>query len=451
MVDVSRYIERAEQEVKRRNFDHAMTLYREILNIDPDCGPARSGVRRAAFKKFEKRYPSAVERAVLNLPAHVCLPFAKLFRAHGWTASLCESALRRDPKNPKLNHKLGHALLAMGHRNGAMAAFEVVTEFDPKDIESLKILGRLYAEQKEIDKAIECYERALKINPRDQEAGKMRKNLAAESAISRGGYEKATHSRDLARSERQLKEAEKSRKIVRSASDIEEAVSEIRDQLSDDANDVALHTKLVRLLLQQEDYDGAVDAAVVGLKVEPEHGELKDLLGDGRLRRFEILLKETEAEAAQGEEGAEDRIRRLKRELLAFQVEEIGRRSRNHPTDMGLRFRLGRHLLDAEDLDGAIEQFQQAVKDPKHRVAALQHLGRAFSRKGLMDLAAKQFRDATERLAGMTEQKKEILYELAEVLERDGSLDNALTVYKEIYEADISYRDVGARIQALQA
>ena len=49
MVDVSKYIERAEQEVKRRNYDHAMTLYRDILQIDPDCGDARSGIRITKF------------------------------------------------------------------------------------------------------------------------------------------------------------------------------------------------------------------------------------------------------------------------------------------------------------------------------------------------------------------------------------------------------------------
>jgi tetratricopeptide (TPR) repeat protein len=168
VVDVSKFIERAEQEVKRRNFDHAMSLYREILNLDPDCGEARSGARRAAFKKFEKRYPSALERGALNLPVNLMLPFARLFRAHQWTANLCESALSRDPKNPKLNHRLGHALLALGHRKGALAAFETVAEFDNRDSESLKIHGRLYADQKELEKALECYEKALNINPRDQ-------------------------------------------------------------------------------------------------------------------------------------------------------------------------------------------------------------------------------------------------------------------------------------------
>jgi len=449
LVDVSKYIERAEQEVKRKNFDHAMTLYREILQIDPDCGDARSGIRMAAFKKFEKRYPSALERGALNLPNNLMLPFARMFKAHNWIVSLCEASLRRDPKNPKLNHKLGHALLALGHSNSAEAAFRVVTEFDARDIQSLKILGRLYTDKKEIEKALECYEKALKINPRDQEAGKMRKDLAAEGAIQRGGYEQATHARDLAKSDRQLKEAERSRKIVRTADEISEAIEELQEEIAEAPDDVNLRIRLGRLQLQGRHYDDAVDTLLAAQKLEGENGDIIDLLGEARIRRFEGRIQEAEAEATAGEEGADDRLRRLKREYLELQVEEGRRRVEAQPTDMSLRFRLGGSLLKADELDDAIEQFQHSVKDPKHKVASLHLLGRAFAAKGILDLATKQFNEAAGQIAGMTDLRKEILYELAQVHERGQGASEALAVYKEIYEADIGYKDVGQRIQAL--
>ena len=403
----------------------------------------------AAFKKFEKRYPSALERGALNLPTNLMLPFARMFKAHGWIVNLCESALRRDPKNPKLNHKLGHALLALGHVNSAEAAFRVVTEFDARDVDSLKILGRLYADRKELEKAIECYEKALKINPRDQEAGKMRKDLAAEGAIQRGGYEQATHARDLAKSERQLKEAEKSKKIARTDDEIAEAIDELIEQIEENADDVKLRLRLGRLQLQGRKYDEAVDTLIAAQKLDPNNGDVIDLLGEARIRRFEGRIQEAEAEAKAGEEGADDRLRRLKREYLDLQVEEGRRRVASAPTDMSLRFRLGSSLLKAEELDEAIEQFQHAVKDPKHKIASLHLLGRAFAGKGILDLAVKQLSEAAGQIASMTDQRKEIVYELAQVHERAQEEDEALKLYKQIYEADISYRDVGDRISAL--
>ncbi|NRA95735.1 MAG: tetratricopeptide repeat protein [Planctomycetes bacterium] len=451
MVDVSKYIDKAEQEVKRRNFDHAMTLYREILQIDPDCGDARSGIRMAAIKKFEKRYPSALERGALNLPARLMLFIGGMCKAHGWIVSLCEAALSRDPKNPKLNHKLGHALLALGYSNSAEAAFRVVTEFDAHNIESLKILGRLYTDRKELDSAIECYEKALKINPRDQEAGKMRKNLAAEGAIQRGGYETAAHARDLAKSERQMREAETSRKIVRTKEEIAEALDDAKAALEESPDNLKNLVRLAKLQIQDRAFDDAVDTLLQAQNLDGEYAEVEDLLGDARIRRFESRIGEAEAEAKAGEDGAEDRLRRLNRDLLELQIVEGRRRVAAHPTDMSLRFRLGSSLLKADDLDEAIEQFQQAVKDPKHRVPALHLLGRAFANKGILDLAVRQLREAADKIGGMTDQRKEVLYDLAQIHERAEATDLALGIYKEIYEADISYRDVGQRIQTLSA
>lgn len=451
MVDVSKYIERADQEVKRKNYAEAMALYRQILDIDPDCGEARAGIRHAALKKHEKRYPSGLERGVLNLPAAIGLGLARIFKAHGWAVGLCEGALGRDPRNPKLNHRLGHALLALGHMKSAEAAFRVVTEFDTKDAESLKILGQLYADRKEFEKAIECFERALKINPRDQEAGKMRKNLAAEGAIRQGGYEQARSARELAKSDRQLQEAERAQKIVRTSEDLDSAIQDARADLERAADDPKLLLRLGTLCQQKQDWDGAEAALKKLLERAPDHAEALDRIGDVKLGRLENSLKEAETEARQGEEGADDRVRRLKKQLADLRLEEMRRRVAAHPTDAGLRFRLGKELLERGQPDEAIEHLQQSVKDPKHRVASLQMLGRAFAGKGILDLAIKQYSEAAEKIAGMTDQRKEILYELAGVHERNGSSPDALAIFKTILEADFNYRDVRGRIDRLSA
>jgi len=447
--DVSRYIERAENEVKRRNYDEAISLYSEILQIDPDCGEARSGIRRAALKKLEKRYPSPFLRGILNFPTFLLLGLAGLFRAHGWTVNLCEAALRRDPRNAALNDRLGRALLELGHRDGALAAYKVATEYDSKNIEALKTLGRLLYERKELDEALKCFEKALKINPRDQEANKMRKNLAAEGAIKKGGYAEATSARDLAKSARQLKESEQTRKIVRTTEDLQAAIAEEEAALEENPEDVKLLLRLGTHLVQARKLDEAVDTFLRVTRIDPENVEALERLGDTRIRRLELRIQEAEKDVRAGEEGAPERAARLRRDLTLLQIEEFERRVELHPTDLGLRFRLGQALIKDGRLDEAIEQFQQAVKDPKHRVQALHQLGRAFGRKGIMDLAMKQLQEAESALSGMTPQRKEILYDLAQICEKAGATEEALKTYKRIYEADISFKDVGPRIEAL--
>ena len=122
MVDVTKYLERADAEVKRRNFDGAMVLYAEILRLDPDAGEARRGLRRAALKKHEKSYPGALTRAFSNLMPSIGVAFASMFKAHQSVVNFAESALKNDPRNLKFNLKLGHALLRLGHKKSAEAA-----------------------------------------------------------------------------------------------------------------------------------------------------------------------------------------------------------------------------------------------------------------------------------------------------------------------------------------
>jgi tetratricopeptide (TPR) repeat protein len=449
VVDVSKYIERAESDLKRRNWDAAITQFDQILKISPDCAEARLGLRQASRKKFEKRYPSALERTVLNLPTTLLAAVAGLVKAKAWHAQLLEQSLRRDPSNAALNHRLGLLLQDLGHSRGAAASFQLATEADGNAIESWKRLGELLAERKEFERAIECFERAMRINPRDQEAARMQKNLAAEGAIRQGGFEQATSARDLAKSERQLKEAERVQKIVRTADDINSALEDLAADLEQQPKDTKLLLRRVILLQQKQDFEAALAAAEALLEVDPSHAEAQDHRGELKQRQLERELKLAEEEARAGEDGADDRARRLKRELRTFRLGECRRRVAAQPTDMQARFRLGRALLEEGTVDEAIEQFQQAIRDPKLRVGALQFLGRCFAAKNILDLAIKQLSEAVGMIAGMTDLKKEILYELADLQARAGDRTAAANTFKQIYEADISYRDVGQRIAAL--
>jgi tetratricopeptide (TPR) repeat protein len=446
LVDVTKYLERADTEVKRKNFDGAMALYAEILRLDPDAGEARRGLRKAALKKHEKSYPSAITRAVTNLVPSIGITFASMFKAHQSVVNFAESALKNDPRNLKFNLKLGHALLRLGHKKSAEAAFQVVTEFNEQDVESLKILGQLYYDGRRHEDALKCYERVLKINPRDQEAGKMRKNLAAEGAIQTAGFQTAKSARDVAKSQAQLSSAEREQRIVKTGADLEAMIQELEAEVEKNPANLEATLRLAKAHGQRHGYDQAVDLLVAASKRFPDNSEIADVLGETRLLRLDRRLDE----ARKGSKPAEE-IARLESEMLKLQIDEGRRRVATHPTDLAGRFKLGRYLLQGGEIDPAIEQLQQAVKDPRHRTASLHLLGRAFAHKGILDLAAKEFAEAAEAIHGMGDQKKEILYDLGLVHERQGQKDRALDVYKRIFENDIGFRDVGRKIDALKA
>ena len=66
--------------------------------------------------------------------------------------------------------------------------------------------------------------------------------------------------------------------------------------------------------------------------------------------------------------------------------------------------------------------------------------------KGFTDLAAEQLTLAKSEIPGVTEQKKDVLYELGSCYEDQGDMEKAMVEFKALYGADISYRDVSQKI-----
>jgi tetratricopeptide (TPR) repeat protein len=273
----------------------------------------------------------------------------------------------------------------------------------------------------------------------------MRKNLAAEGAIQTGGFQTAKSARDLAKSDKDMSAAERDQRIVKTGAELDALVHELETEVEKNPANLDATLRLVKTLGQQHSFDKAVDLLVSASKRFPDNAEINDLLGDTRVARLERRLDE----ARKASQPAEQ-IARIEKELHALQTEEARRRVTAHPTDLAARFKLGRFLLQADEVDPAIEQLQLAVKDPRHRVACLHMLGRAFAKKGIFDLAAKEFQEAADAIHGMGEQKKQILYDLGLVNERQGKKEQALDVYKRIFEDDIGFKDVGKKIDALQ-
>ena len=96
----------------------------------------------------------------------------------------------------------------------------------------------------------------------------------------------------------------------------------------------------------------------------------------------------------------------------------------------------------------AIENLQLALRAPKVRVNALVLLGKAYLDKGFHDMAAEQLQTAKAEIPGMNEQKKDVLYQLGTAYEQQGDAEKAIAEFKALYGADISYRDVAAKIDA---
>src|SRR5262249_27078981 len=116
--------------------------------------------------------------------------------------------------------------------------------------------------------------------------------------------------------------------------------------------------------------------------------------------------------------------------LIADARERIGR----NPTDLQLRFELGEHLVRAGRFREAVPELQRARQNPHARLKAMNLLGCCYGELGMLDLAMKQFEEASKEILTMDAMKKEIVYNLALVYERMGDREKSLACMKQIYE-----------------
>ena len=79
------------------------------------------------------------------------------------------------------------------------------------------------------------------------------------------------------------------------------------------------------------------------------------------------------------------------------------------------------------------------------------YLGQCFARRGMNDLAARSLQNAIKEKLNFDEEKKELIYALGCVLEKAGKKEEAIEQFKLIYETDIGYKDVAAKVDAFYA
>ncbi len=118
-----------------------------------------------------------------------------------------------------------------------------------------------------------------------------------------------------------------------------------------------------------------------------------------------------------------------------------------HPGDAALRLGLGKRLMKSDQLDEALAELQKANSDPRVSREALFHMAQCFQRKGFLDLARKEYEQALKGAVEIDERAKEVLYNLGSIAESEGNGEEARTYYARVYEVDIGYRDVAAKME----
>jgi len=99
----------------------------------------------------------------------------------------------------------------------------------------------------------------------------------------------------------------------------------------------------------------------------------------------------------------------------------------------------------------AIPEFQKAESNPNKRLQAMLYSARCFAAGNKNDMAARKLQAVLKEKVGFDEERKELLYTYGCLLEKMGKTEESMDQFKSIYEVDVSYSDVAARVDAYYA
>lgn len=437
-MDFSKQIQKADEAAKKRNYDFAIELYQQILEIDADQGDARAGLRQALKRRHELK-KSGFFRSLSGTPQLAAAKALHKARKYDACAKALESYLASNPLDEDANVLLGTALEEAQHFKSARAVYEFITEIAPKNCSGLKRAGAMSWRLGDHAKALEYYERALAADPRDQEAIKARKDLAAEHAMTRSSLP-IGHSREQIKDKDRAASLEREKRLHQSDEELRADLARLEERYTEN-RDPELMVRMAEIHERLKDPESALQWIERALSYKKDDAALAARVGDLRAK----ALKKAIAQA--GKEGDEARAGELERDLWRVEAEEMRRRVQLNPGDLATRLQLARRLARMGENDAAISELQKAVADPRQKREAQFLLGTCFQAKGYRDLARKEYNNALEGSPPNDERTKEILYNLGALAEAENDSAQARACYSRVFEVDIGYRDVAQKME----
>jgi len=457
------YFKKAEQAAKKQNWDYATELTLQGLVIAPKNAEQRRKLHQYETLAIQEKGGNpqggmGVRLKVMPVQANI----KKLTMQKKWDEAVLEieRCLRLQPQNPATLFQLALALENIEAVDGAISVLEEVIGFDKTNVEAYRKLGSLWAGKDEPEKAIAYWEKLRQYKPDDKEAAKAVRDLSAASMVKKAEDKKKLTGDEsfkaMLKSEEEAADLEKRGKVVRTDEDRVEKIKLLQAELKKDQTNSRLWREMGGLYQDLKRWDYALAAFKKALEVNPHDLFATEKMGALREAKYEEDLKTAEAkvEAARLNGGdlaaVEEELKAKKEQFKRFRVEEYDRRTKAHPTDYELKVTYGKALMEVGQIDDAIKQFQQAVKDPKYRTASFDLIGTCFKEKGMYDLAETQYQEALKSVADKdSETGKGVKYNLGVVCEKKGNREAALNWYQQIMAVDIGFRDVSSRVSRL--
>jgi hypothetical protein len=311
-----------------------------------------------------------------------------------------------------------------------------------------------------------------KARPADDEAQRKIKDLAADDTIARGQYSGAAKpatgtkptagakppSGEIAKEGAPAEDAQAGPVLPRRVADPGERaareIAQLKTRIEADPTNIAGYLQLAAIHRRNGHLEMCRNALTQGLGPTGNAFELGIELADLDIEPFRRDLAVTE-EKLKAEPDNEElaKLRDAHRKEIATRELDLYRKkAERYPTEMVHRYEMGARLVRLGQVDEAIRELQASRADPRHRWQSLMQLGHCFKSRNNWRLAQRNYEEALQALpGGDMENRKELLYELAQGCAGAGDLSHALDLAHELANLDYTYRDINRRLEEWEA
>ncbi len=302
------------------------------------------------------------------------------------------------------------------------------------------------------DLAVNACRLARKVAPDDEALDNRERHLSARYTLQKGKYgEEGDFSKGVLDMGKQNELMQKD-SAFKSDEYLQKEIKRTRTEYEESPTVAGKINGYAQALTAVEDneHDSLAVTLLEKAFVETQAYQFKLGAGDVRIKQMHRkirLLREADKKA--------ESIAAAK-ELLKFEVVEYNERAKNYPTDMEIRYELGRRLFLSAQYDDAIATLQHAARNPRRLIPCMNYLGQSFMKKKWWREAIDTFEKVLQHDMG-ERSATDIRYNLANALELLGTQDKSKELlqraeqqFSDVAQIDFNYKDVRDRLEGVR-
>lgn len=420
------------------NFDYATELLRQCVVGDPGNVIYVQRYLENLKKKYNNNKKGNPMAFLSGRGAKGAVK--KAFQKSDWleTVKAGVEALVWNPWDPDVLVNMATATGNLGFMDAPLAYLKVALEGNPKDPAINKVCALALEDLGRITEAYQCWRRISEVRNGDEDAERHMARLSVartinESGFSAGGTPSA------------------GRKVIsktESGASVEMTHEQfLEKKIREKPKSPDAYLELGEIHTQNEHFEKAAAVLKKGFESCGDVNGLQERLEDVEMR----LMRQNLAKVEKAEGRQSETWKKLRADMNTKEMEIWEARCQRYPNNLSFKYDLGLRYQMQKMYQEAIQQFQQAKKEPRRQGVCCLALGQCFQEIKQYRLALSNYEEAITVIPDRDGDNKKKAYYLAGKLAMGlKEYDVAERFLASLADLDFSYRDVSDLLAKLE-